>query len=569
VGIAELALSDRETGALIRGAGVTLPPARVTEIAADTEGWPTGIYVAALAHTERADARASDLLPADDDRLALDFIRTEVLDGLKPNLLRFLTRTAVLDRMSGPLCDAILDSTGSTARLRTLEASGLFVVALDHERTWYRYHRQFRDALRSELVRIDDTAVAEIHRRAADWFEADGQDDAAVEASRASGDPDHLARLVGRLTLGSEARLGRVGLWLDAFDDEDAMLERSAPVAIFGTFFHATAGRPETAERWARVAERLHDQGPMPDGSPSSVAWLAVLRAAMVRDGVEAMGADAEVGLALVARASPWRARALLLAGVADLLAGRPDEADRHLAEVVDEIRPERVSMTAAAALAERAVTAIAVSDWAAADVHVQRSLALITEDHLEEAPISALTYALAARLAIRRGDPDSGELAFGRAQRARPLLTYALPWLAVQVRLQLAHAYLAIAESSAVRTLLAEIEDIFRHRPAMGLLVDEAAEIARRVGDLRDGTPGAWTLTTAELRLLPYLPTHLSFREIAARLCISLNTVKTQAISVYGKLGASSRGGAIERAVQVGLLDPSAATLPGERVRS
>ena len=103
---------------------------------------------------------------------------------------------------------------------------------------------------------------------------------------------------------------------------------------------------------------------------------------------------------------------------------------------------------------------------------------------------------------------------------------------------------------------MLAEVRDILVHRPGLGALVNEAAEIQRQAERMRGEVSGASTLTTAELRLLPLLTTHLSFREIGAQLFISHNTVKTQAISIYRKLDATSRSEAIRRAVQVGLLE-------------
>jgi LuxR family maltose regulon positive regulatory protein len=138
-----------------------------------------------------------------------------------------------------------------------------------------------------------------------------------------------------------------------------------------------------------------------------------------------------------------------------------------------------------------------------------------------------------------------------------RPLLDHGLPWLTVQVGLELTRAHLALAEAGAAHTILAETERVLELRPDMGFLVADARELHERVAAI-SGSAGAWamSLTGAELRLLPYLATHLSFPEIATRLFISRNTVKTEAVSIYRKLGASSRSQAIERAVEVGLLE-------------
>jgi LuxR family maltose regulon positive regulatory protein len=126
-------------------------------------------------------------------------------------------------------------------------------------------------------------------------------------------------------------------------------------------------------------------------------------------------------------------------------------------------------------------------------------------------------------------------------------------------VGLELVRAHLALAEAGAARTILTETERVLEVRPHMGSLVEDARELHERVA-ATSGSGGAWamSLTGAELRLLPFLATHLNFPEIASRLFISRNTVKTEAVSIYRKLGVSSRSGAIERAVEVGLLESS-----------
>jgi LuxR family maltose regulon positive regulatory protein len=138
-------------------------------------------------------------------------------------------------------------------------------------------------------------------------------------------------------------------------------------------------------------------------------------------------------------------------------------------------------------------------------------------------------------------------------------MLDHGLPWITVQVGLELTRAHLALADPSAARTVLSETEQVLELRPDLGFLVEDARELHEHVAATA-GSGGAWamSLTGAELRLLPFLATHLMFPEIASRLFISRNTVKTEAVSIYRKLGVSSRSSAIERAVEVGLLDAS-----------
>jgi LuxR family maltose regulon positive regulatory protein len=143
------------------------------------------------------------------------------------------------------------------------------------------------------------------------------------------------------------------------------------------------------------------------------------------------------------------------------------------------------------------------------------------------------------------------------RAQVVRPLASYASPWNAVGALLELARAYLAISDVAGARNVVAEAEAIARRRPALGVLGADLAEMRHRLADASTTLAGSSTLTTAELRLLPILSTPLTFKEIGDRMFLSHHTVKTQAISIYGKLQASSRSEAVERAIELGLLEP------------
>ena len=129
-----------------------LTPELAGEVTSRTEGWPVGLYLAARI------ARASDgdaLAISGDDRYVADFLYREALQNLTPSLQRFLRRTAVLDQLCAGLCDAVLEESGSDARLRVLEATGMFVVPLDRRRGWFRYHSLFREFLLSELRRVE------------------------------------------------------------------------------------------------------------------------------------------------------------------------------------------------------------------------------------------------------------------------------------------------------------------------------------------------------------------------------------------------------------------------------
>ena len=208
---------------------------------------------------------------------------------------------------------------------------------------------------------------------------------------------------------------------------------------------------------------------------------------------------------------------------------------------------------------AQLALIAANGGTWNAAAERARAAQALVEEAGLRDYSTSALAHVATARVALHEARPEDARAALTRAHRLRPLLDHGIPWLTIQVGLELTRAHLALAEAGAARTILTETERVLEVRPHMGSLIEDARELRDRLA-ATSGSEGAWamSLTGAELRLLPYLATHLMFPEIASRLFITRNTVKTEAVAIYRKLGVSSRSEAIERAVEVGLLESS-----------
>jgi LuxR family maltose regulon positive regulatory protein len=207
--------------------------------------------------------------------------------------------------------------------------------------------------------------------------------------------------------------------------------------------------------------------------------------------------------------------------------------------------------------LAERSLIAMSRGGWSEATSHVERALGVVETAGLQEFSLSAITFAAGAHCAMHTGDVDLARRQLTRTQRLRPVSTWAVPWLAVQTRLELAPVCLGLSDPAGAQVLLSEIADILVKRPDLGILGEEVADVRRGFDSWhRVGLPGPSALSTAELRLLPLLMTHLSFAEIGQRLHVSKTTVKSEAISIYRKLGASSRSEAVQQAGQIGLLD-------------
>jgi LuxR family maltose regulon positive regulatory protein len=526
IGAAQLALTRRESELLLRAAGVELTRDELAALLATTEGWAAGLALAALALRER-DTRAVGA----DDRFLADYLRAECLAGLTHERLAFLRRTSLLERMSGPLCDAVLDRAGSALELEALEADGVFVVPLDRSRTWFRYHRVFGELLRRELERHEPDRAA-LHARAADWLEANGQLEGAIEHAAAAGDLQRVARLVGAIVPPAfdGGRVATIERWLALFD-ADAVARHPA-VAPLGAWVHAVRGRATEAERWLEAA----------GGGPVA----AVVSAALCRAGAAQMLADAERAVEDLPAESPWLPTALLLEGAARAIVADEARAETVLGLAADAATAIGADGTRLAAVGERALVAGGRDDHG-----------LLAALAASDGEGGALERAVLARALLRRGRADDARAELAAARRLTPQLTHALPWLAVQARLELVRAYVTLRDAGAAGMLLAEVEQVLRRRPDLGVLPAEARELAaevERVRELRAGRRSV--LTGAELRLLPLLATHLSFREIGDRLCVSRNTIKTQAISVYRKLGVSSRSEAIDEAARLGLLD-------------
>ena len=554
IGPLELRMGSDEAGDLLRAAEVDLSDGHVAMLVERTEGWPAGLYLAALSARAGA-ANKSGIAFGGDDRLIADFLRAELLSRLPEDERRFLTRTAVLDRLSGSLCDAVLQSHGSVAILESMQRSNLFVVALDPNREWYRYHGLFRESLRAELERVEPDVVPELLGRASDWCEAHAEAETAAAYAQAAGDAERLSRLVAAHGQ-REYQAGRavtVEGWLKWLEEQGA-LEQDPFTAALGAWFSAIRGQASQAERWADAADRGQREAAAHNGAPVE-AVLAVSRAAQCSRGVDAMRADAELAAESFPRGSAWWATATLMLGLSLLVGESEDVADQAFADVADASLDIGAWGAASLALAERATLAAGREDWAQAETLAERADSTVRRSRMEEYPPNALVYAVSARVAIHRRERGRADELLARANRLRPQLTRVLATLSIQARLELASAYLALADAAGARTLLREAEGLMRRGRGFGFFERQAEELRSQVEMVRTKAPGASTLTTAELRVLPLMATHLSFREVGERLYVSHNTVRSQATSIYRKLDVGSRTAAVERARELGLL--------------
>jgi LuxR family transcriptional regulator, maltose regulon positive regulatory protein len=575
IGPADLALTRREAASLLREAEVAVGEDEVEHLYRRTEGWAVGLYLAALYLREGGSLPRAALSFGGDDRLLSEYVESEFLERISRRRREFLTRAAVLERMSGPFCEAVLDLPGSAATLADLAGSNMLLVPLDRRGEWYRYHHLFRDMLRAELARHEPGVIPVLQRRAAAWCLDHGLPEEALGYSIAAGDIDGAARLVERLGVpthrqGRFTTLQRWFRWLDAHGG----LDGHPMSAVLAALFSAMMGQPTEAERWADAVDRWQygdatrpeptRSDPARPDAPDAEAYAAILRALMCRNGVKQVLADADEALRRCAKENIVTPAPALYQGLGHILDGDLDSADSSFEDAVSAGEQAGAYETLAVALCQRSLVAMACPDWSRAQALAGQARAVLHRAGIEESYATPLICAVQARCALHHRDVAAAHAELVSAQRLRHMLTYAMPQLAVQTRIHLAVSHLALGDLPGARILMQEIDALLRRRPGLGTLVGEAQALDARLALERDGgIPGASALTAAELRLLPMLSTHLTLPEIAGELLLSPNTVKSQAYSIYRKLGASSRNQAVAKSRELGLLEGAG---PGSR---
>jgi LuxR family maltose regulon positive regulatory protein len=548
----DLAFSAREVKLCITAARPGLDDVDAAELHRRTEGWPAAVGLALRAQSE-PEPRADTALDTPGERFVTDYIRAELLTGLTDEQHAFLRRTAILDTLTAPLCDAVLDTRDAAARLEELDGDGRFLIPLDRQGTSFRYHRLVRDALRRELACRDAGATDDLHRRAATWYQRHGDWAAAVPFALASGDADRAVTLITAIgmQLSAAGRAATAEAWLDELAAH-APLESYSAAAALGGWLHALTGDIDRSEHYLAAAE-----AGLAGAEPSVAASVAVLRGALCRDGVEAMLRTASATEGALVPGTPWHAISMLVRGAARALLGEHDGAESDLVAACRSAAAAGATELQLLALGQRACLATRAGDLTGAGQLAFEARELEHRGSPRDDATTALVHAEAAAAVLRQGRWDDARSELAAGARSAAALTHALPWLTVQTRLALATVYVGLRDRGAADAELAEAERVLALRPLTPAVVEQTAALRRELADLPDraehGTVG---LTRAELRLLPLLATHLSFREIGEHLFVSRNTVKTQAISIYRKLGASSRSQTIARAAALGLVD-------------
>ena len=553
VGVHQLAFTPREGAELLHAAGLPVNPIESAMLVERTEGWAAGLYLAALALKDQPQVGEALEAFAGDDALLSRYLRDEMLERITPERLEFMLGTAALDRLCGPLCDAVLGTTGSAEMLDELADANQFLVPSDRNRIWYRRHQLFAEMLLGELRKRDPQAEREQHRRAAEWYERSENPDAALEHALAAEDHELAAAIVARhvtsyLATGRAATLRR---WIEMIPKK-SMLQ----LPWFGAaaaLAYVSSGDVERATQWIAVAERGDDDDATMDGRASLRSAVAITRASLGLGGVSAMLQDATTGYELESDEGPWRGLCAFLQGAAMSILGEiePARAKLHEARALSGLDLPNVH---AWSLGQLAALELGEGAWDAAHGFAERAR-IETERHgLQEYAPAGLVYAVSALTCAHARQPAEARRDATRAARLLTSLSGLAPWVAVEGRLLLADAYLLLGAPAEARDCLRSCRrDLPRvgDAPVLHAWFERSTQASAAQRNISNGPP----LTAAEIRVLQFLPTHLSFREIAERLHVSRNTVKTQVISSYRKLGASNRTEAVERARELSLI--------------
>jgi LuxR family maltose regulon positive regulatory protein len=548
IGAALLALDAEETRAVAASNGLELTEQGAEALRERTEGWAAAVVLAALSLSGREDAgeRVADL--TGEQRHIADYLVEEVLKSQPDHLRTFLLGTSILDRMTAPLCNAVLGIDDAADSLQALARSNAFVMPLDDHRESYRYHHLFGELLRAELTRRHPELLRLYLGRAARWCEAHGSPDEAFVYAHECGD---LA-LAGRVALATRDRFTQRGqsetvrFWFDRCTDEEIASDPQLSIAAAWAF--AYQGDEARAKRFIAAAERGPLDVPSVDGAASLRSALACLRAAVAPDGIAQMLRDAEIACAAEKKAgSRWYFSGCRALGMAYVLLDRPQEAFAPLQEVVSSRLPE-VAALRIMALGYLAFAARELGNRRDAGRWAVQATIAVEEQHLEGTLFSGIASTADALAHLERGDHRAAARQLENVRRLRPLLRGGR-WLDADLALRCADVSIQLGDRPGAVEFARVAQDALQGYPDAGALPARLHHLEQRIARGRD-----YGLTAAELRLMHFLPTHLSLQEIADRFHLSRTTVKTQVASIYSKLGVQGRSEAVEVMERTGL---------------
>jgi LuxR family transcriptional regulator, maltose regulon positive regulatory protein len=541
---------------LVDAEGLDLVTGEVDQLVERTEGWPAGLYLAALWLQGKTNPASEIAQFAGDHRHVAAYLSGEVLDGLTDDLRDFLIRSAALGRFTAELCDFALDRRDSAERLAQLESANLFLVSLDGSARWFRYHSLFEELLLLELSAVEPGAAAVIRRRASTWCYEQGLAAEAGHHAATAGDHHRVADLLleHHILMFDNGLMATVLRWIQGLPPE-VLREKPLLTAVAAVSAGVTRQAGDRA-RFVALAEELR-AAPDSAWDPYCEAMLGLVHAALVLGSVE--------------EAVSWgrRATELARAGADDLLSASASVYSLALFYAGDDRQAVAAAQLAlehhrTRALPPRliALAVLAMAETARGRLETGREAALSAQSMCREAGLTdswlgALVAGALGTVHEAEGRFSEADKDYARAARLHVNASAAgRAWANVclaRVRARRGHlddAQQNLDDADEILAGLADSGRLRKMRVDVQTIVDEAVERAR-AGELVDAP------SDSELAVLQLLDGELTLRQIGERLYVSKNTVKSHTQALYRKLRVSSRQEAVARARALGLLAP------------
>jgi LuxR family maltose regulon positive regulatory protein len=550
----DLALDVPAARDLLLGMDVTLDDTQIGQLVTATEGWPVGLRLAGRALLEKgADSDALVLRRLDHDHVVVGYLQEEWLRGLDADELDFLMQASWLDELSARLCNTVFGRSDSDVLLDRLHTDRLLVIPLVSRGDEYRMHRLLRSVLLARSERDNDDRRRTVEQQASRWYEDAGDIDRAIRYALGANDGARAERLATqhgprRLTTG---HAGTVRRWIEMFPQ--TQVAESAPLCVMAAAVAITLGEADTALTWLefarQAAESVHADR---DQTRSLVRALRSVTVTRVDTDELAEAARAYDELA----PGIWHALACWGYGWLSFATGDDELAARLLAEGAAEAHVAGAPTIEAQCRASSAVLCWEAGDREQATASARAARTIVRDHGWDNLPTQVLATAMSALVEAADGNPAEANADIALTRRNLVYLRAVATWSNVQCRLALARASLVLGDRVGARTFIDEAGQMVAQMTMAGRSNDQLAELRERLDRSASALPhGPSSLTSAELRVLHFLPTNLTLTEIAQRLYVSRNTAKTHAAAVYRKLGVSSRGEAVELARAVGLL--------------
>jgi LuxR family transcriptional regulator, maltose regulon positive regulatory protein len=544
-----LAFDFDETRALAMRRGAGLSESSLKVIHERTEGWAAGLELA-LRPTSEAAPRDGGAVALGTQREVADYLLETVLERESEQHRTFLLATSVLRRMTAPVCDAVLGTSDSANVLRELERSNSFVIPLDDHRGWYRYHQQFGEVLRSELERRHPGLAGVYLARAAEWHERNESD--PEEAFRCAHECGDLG-MTGRIALASFGGLmaaGEAETFSSCLQECTSVeIASDAQLAIAAAWLYSSLGDGVTAQRYAVAADRGEVDRPSADGASSIRSSLANLRSALAYRGIHQMLTDAEYVYAAERETSArWLAESCRAIGMANVLLDRPDEAIAALREALMVTTSSDLAAIRVLCLGYLTFAGAETGRWPEARKWAREAKALIGERNLGCELPAPITYTAKATVLVHDGDLYRAAQELAEARSLNHLLG-GMRWMTADMELRWGNLSVHLGDRLSAREHAGNARAALRGYHDPGNLQPRLAALEERIERASD-----LGLTPAELRVLPFLPTHLLVKEIAARLHLSTATVKSHLHGIFNKLDVSTRSEAVDKMEHLGL---------------